>query len=122
MHLAVAAGCLGLCGALHAPAAAADTPDVQVQVQVGVFRVGAASTVAADAATAWAVLTDYDRLTEFVPDLETSRVVSAAGEPLLIGTAFMRRGVRRQLEALPGEMHKRHAAAVSSGATDPAPR
>ena len=30
----------------------------------------------ADAATAWRVLTDYDRYTEFIPDLRVSRVVA----------------------------------------------
>ncbi len=160
----------------------------------GVFQITAAFTAAAEIATAWAVLTDYDRLAEFVPDLETSRVVSAAGEPLrvaqrgragfaflhfdidvvlavdaapmerlrfqeaggtvrqmrgewrlvpsaagvtvhytaqidpgfwvppLIGTALVRRDVRKQLAALAAEMHKRHSAGAVSVPTIPAAR
>lgn len=35
-------------------------------------------------ALVWEVLTDYDRLAEFVPDLIESRLVSAPGEPRLL--------------------------------------
>ena len=38
--------------------------------------------LAANAAVAWQVLTDYNHLAEFVPDMRVSRVVSAPGEPL----------------------------------------
>ncbi len=41
-------------------------------------------TLDVDTATAWAVLTDYNRLAEFVPDMQSSRVVSAPGEPMLL--------------------------------------
>jgi carbon monoxide dehydrogenase subunit G len=200
LRLAVAARCAGwlaACTVLPALAAQAD-PLQELRVEVvrdhGVFQVSAAFPVAADANTAWAVLTDYDHLAEFVPDLETSRVVSAAGEPLrvaqrgragfaflhfdidvvlavdatpmerlrfqeaggslrqmrgewrlvpsaagvtvhytaqiepgfwvppLIGTALVRRDVRRQLAALAAEMHKRHAAAAVSVPPIPAAR
>lgn len=36
--------------------------------------------VPADVATAWAVLTDYNRLADFVPDMQVSRVVSKPDE------------------------------------------
>jgi carbon monoxide dehydrogenase subunit G len=36
--------------------------------------------VPAEAAAAWAVLTDYNRLAEFVPDMHVSRIVSKPGE------------------------------------------
>jgi hypothetical protein len=42
--------------------------------------------------------------------------------PPLIGTALVRRDVRRQLAALAAEMHKRHAAAAESAAPLPAAR
>jgi ribosome-associated toxin RatA of RatAB toxin-antitoxin module len=32
----------------------------------------------------YAVLTDFDRLAEFIPGMESSRIVSAPGEPLLL--------------------------------------
>jgi carbon monoxide dehydrogenase subunit G len=38
--------------------------------------------VPADPAAAWAVLTDYNKLAEFVPDMHSSRVVSKPGEPI----------------------------------------
>ena len=38
----------------------------------------------ADQATAWRVLTDYERYTEFIPDLRTSRVVARAGEKVTV--------------------------------------
>jgi carbon monoxide dehydrogenase subunit G len=41
-------------------------------------------TVAADADTAWDVLSDYDHLAEFVPGMTSSRLVSAPGEALLL--------------------------------------
>lgn len=34
--------------------------------------------------TAWEVLTDYGHLAEFIPDMGSSRVVSASGEPLVV--------------------------------------
>jgi len=59
-------------------------PEVQIERRNGVFHVRAEMPVGADAATAWQVLTDYNRLAEFVPDMRSSRVVSAPGEPLLL--------------------------------------
>lgn len=38
----------------------------------------------ADAATAWRVLSDYDRYTEFIPDLRLSRVVARRGATVTV--------------------------------------
>ena len=38
----------------------------------------------ADAATAWRVLTDYDRYTEFIPDLRVSRVIARRGTTVTV--------------------------------------
>lgn len=38
----------------------------------------------ADRKTAWAVLSDYDHWTEFIPDLVVSRVISRPGDPLQV--------------------------------------
>ncbi len=38
--------------------------------------------VPADLSTVWAVLTDYNRLAEFVPDMLLSRVISKPGDPI----------------------------------------
>ena len=59
-------------------------PAVQLQRAHGVFEVRAETQVAVDVATAWQVLTDYDHLAEFVPDMRTSRVLSGAGGRLLL--------------------------------------
>ena len=37
-----------------------------------------------DSRIAWEVLTDYNHLAEFVPDMRVSRIISAPGEPLLL--------------------------------------
>ncbi len=38
----------------------------------------------ADVATAWRVLTDYDRYVEFIPDLRVSRVVARRGSTVTV--------------------------------------
>jgi hypothetical protein len=40
--------------------------------------------VPTEVAAAWAVLTDYNRLAEFVPDMHASRIVSKPGEPIQV--------------------------------------
>lgn len=47
---------------------------------LGDIDIAAFVDVPADAAAAWSVLTDYNRLAEFVPDMHVSRVVSKPGE------------------------------------------
>lgn len=59
-------------------------PDVQLDRNGSRFAVRSESYVAASAAVAWQVLSDYDHLAEFVPDLRVSRVISAPGQPLLV--------------------------------------
>ena len=43
------------------------------------IHIRASAVLNADTATAWQVLTDYDRYPEFIPDLRTSRVVARRG-------------------------------------------
>ena len=59
-------------------------PEVNVERRHGVFQVSAEAPAAVDARIAWQVLTDYDRLAEFVPDLRVSRIISVPGQPLLL--------------------------------------
>ncbi|RPI47905.1 MAG: hypothetical protein EHM59_02705 [Betaproteobacteria bacterium] len=86
--------------AAAALALAADELEVRVERKRDVFLVQAAVPVAVDPATAWQVLTDYNRLAEFVPDMRVSRVVSAPGEPILLeqhgesGFLFFRTEIR----------------------------
>lgn len=75
-----------------APAAAQrGAPAVAVQVErvAGdgggkVYRIASSGTVAAAPATVWRTLTDYDRLAEFVPDLDSARVVSRNGDKVVV--------------------------------------
>jgi ribosome-associated toxin RatA of RatAB toxin-antitoxin module len=69
---------------LALPAIAAAIPDVHIESYDGRFTVRSTTVVAAGATIAWQVISDYNRLAEFVPDLRISRVVSAPGEPLLV--------------------------------------
>ena len=91
------------CAALTAGVASAD-PEVGVTRERDVFRVHAAALVAVDVKTAWQVLTDYNRLAEFVPGMRLSRVLSNAGEPLRVeqdgdvGVLFFNRAFRIILE------------------------
>jgi hypothetical protein len=44
----------------------------------------ASAVLNADVATAWRVLTDYNRYTEFIPDLRVSRVVARRGTTVTV--------------------------------------
>lgn len=62
----------------------ATAADVTVSRSDRSFEVRAAIATDASADLCYAVLADFDRLSEFVPDMQSSRVVSRAGEPLLL--------------------------------------
>jgi hypothetical protein len=67
-----------LLGSLQAWAEAS----VQVESKGTTLYVQAEIDTTADSKTAWAVLSDYDHWTEFIPDLVVSRVISRPGDPL----------------------------------------
>jgi ribosome-associated toxin RatA of RatAB toxin-antitoxin module len=55
-----------------------------------VYRIAASGTVAAAPAAVWRTLTDYGRLADFVPDLQSARVLSRDGDKVVLeqlGTA-----------------------------------
>ena len=56
-----------------------------------VFDVVASGTVKAAPAAVWKVLTDYEAMPEFVPDLEKTKVISRAGNRVLIEQAGVAR-------------------------------
>jgi ribosome-associated toxin RatA of RatAB toxin-antitoxin module len=64
-----------------------------------VFEVGASGIVAAAAPAVWKVLTDYERMPEFVPDMQSARVLERSGNRVVVeqlGTArflFIRRDI-----------------------------
>jgi len=69
---------VSLTGAAHASGEAR----VKVEADAAYIRVLAEISVDVDQEVAWRVLTDYNRWSEFVPDLLVSRVISRPGEPL----------------------------------------
>jgi len=82
-----------------------DLPKLQVSVKrvtqdaLQMFEVDATGTVQAPLPTVWRILTGYDRMEEFVPDLVSCRVLSRNGNEVIIeqfGTArflFMSRSI-----------------------------
>jgi ribosome-associated toxin RatA of RatAB toxin-antitoxin module len=64
-----------------------------------VYEVSARGEVAAAPAAVWRILTDYERMPEFVPDLHTTRVLSRSGDQAVLdqtGSArllFFRRAI-----------------------------
>lgn len=67
-----------------APLPAQADASVEVRSNAATLYVQAEIATSVDRATAWAVLTDYARWPEFVPDLLLSRVVSRPGDPLYL--------------------------------------
>jgi ribosome-associated toxin RatA of RatAB toxin-antitoxin module len=102
--------CLCLLLACAVPAMA-EARNLEVRVERvhtdagGVYEVNASGEVAAAPATVWRILTDYDRMTEFVPDLRSARVLSRSGDDVTIeqvGVArvlFFRRDIRLVVHA-----------------------
>ncbi len=72
-------GLFALC--LLASAAQAGQARVKVDTSLTGVRVDASQVVYADAATVWSTITDYNRLAAFIPDMVSSRVISAPGTP-----------------------------------------
>jgi hypothetical protein len=70
--------------------AVAAQPTVAATITISTERHGdtidirASAVLNADAATAWRVLTDYNRYTEFIPDLRVSRVVAHHGATVTV--------------------------------------
>lgn len=81
VHLAaLAASAAAPWSALAAPRLRA-VADVNRSMAFGSITIKAFVDVPVDPQTAWAVLTDYDHLADFVPDMHLSKLVSKPGEP-----------------------------------------
>ena len=65
-----------------------------------VYRIASSGTVAATPAVVWRILTDYDHLADYLPNLDSTRVVSRNGDTVIVeqlGTArflFFSRAIR----------------------------
>src|SRR5260221_9332283 len=88
------------------PAAAADAIEARIERQGEYIAVNASVLMRVDARIAWEVLSDYDHLARFIPDMKTSRVVLRAGKSVLveqmgaIGFLFYRQPVVLWLEEM----------------------
>ena len=51
---------------------------------VKIYQITSSGAVNAAPAVVWRILTDYDRMAEYVPDLASARVVSRSGDKVLI--------------------------------------
>ena len=65
-------------------ASPADEPQISVVETAGVYRVTASFTVAAPPVTVAMVLTDYERIPQFMPDVKTSQVRSRTDAGLVV--------------------------------------
>lgn len=79
---AVLAACLALLLPAALPARAAAPVALQVERVGAGLKVSATVDAQAPADLCYAVIADFDRLAEFIPDLQSSRIVSAPGQPL----------------------------------------
>lgn len=81
-----------LCAAGAATAAAAPGAaalELKVERVDGVeggkaYQIASSGTVAATPAAVWRILTDYNRMADYVPDLKSARVVSRSGDKVII--------------------------------------
>jgi len=64
--------------------AAGATVSVDVEHDADAVVIHASTRLTSDAATAWGVLTDYDRYADFIPGVMSSRVVDRRGPTVLV--------------------------------------
>src|SRR5438105_15963657 len=87
-------------------AAAAEAIEIRIERQGEHITVSASAVMQVDARIAWEVLSDYDNLAQFIPDMKSSRVVSRSGDRVgveqkgEIGFFFYRQPVDVTLEVL----------------------
>ena len=95
-------------------AVAADLPVVNIQQQGTRLMASGELTVPVSAATAWAVLTDYEHVPEFVPGMRVSRVVEQTGnicvveqqgEMMANNLRMFYQGMLRIVEETPGKLY-----------------
>jgi len=71
-------------------AAAAESPDIEVKVQVDGGDVHIESSVLVDATPqeVWAVLTDFEHMPQFISNLRSSKVVARSGDTVTIAQSW----------------------------------
>ncbi|MFC3375956.1 SRPBCC family protein [Rugamonas sp. CCM 8940] len=102
---------IGVAPAVMAQTSKAELPKLEVSVNrveldvLHMFEVDAAGTVAAPPAAVWRVLTGYEKMNEFVPDLASCKVLARNGNEVIIeqfGTArflFMSKSIHLVVRA-----------------------
>ncbi len=86
--------------------------DIAIERRGEYITVNASVRMQVDARAAWEVLTDYDHLAQFIPDMKSSRVVSRSGDRVLVeqkgefGFFFYSQPVDVMLEVLEQAPHR----------------
>ena len=100
------------------PSAGAATITVDAERRGDAIDIHATAVLNADTTTAWQVLTDYNRYTEFIPHLRSSRIVSRhgaivtveqSGDAALATANTHRDHLRKSLESPPDKLRSRAA-------------
>ena len=90
---------------------AAEAIETRIERQGEYITVNASALMQVDARIAWEVLSDYDNLAQFIPDMKSSRVVSRDGDRVRVeqkgefGFFFYRQPVDVTLEVLERPPH-----------------
>src|SRR5207245_5185642 len=64
--------------------AAAEAIETRIERHGEYITVSASAVMQVDARIAWEVLSDYDNLAQFIPDMKSSRVVSRSGDRVVV--------------------------------------
>ena len=104
--------------------ASAQEIDSEVTRQGEFILVRASVELPASRATAWSVLTDYEHLAQFIPDMEYSRVVSRGPDGLVVaqkgryGLLFFTREIEVQLGVIESPPHSVVSRFISGNVRD----
>ena len=91
---------------------AAETIETRIEREGEYITVSASALMQVDARIAWEVLSDYDNLARFIPDMTSSRAVSRSGNRVLVeqkgefGFFFYKQPVDVLLEVLEAPPHR----------------
>jgi ribosome-associated toxin RatA of RatAB toxin-antitoxin module len=115
----------GLCALAQGQPVKTDPPKLEVAVNrihqdnLQLYEVDANGTVQAPLATVWKTLTNYEKMNEFVPDMQSCRVLSRNGSEVIIeqyGTArflFMSKSIHLIVRAIEQPMASIDIALIS---------
>lgn len=105
-------------------AAAAAAIETRIERQGEYITVNASVLMQVDARIAWEVLSDYDNLAQFIPDMKSSRIVSRDGNRVLVeqkgefGFFFYRQPVDVVLEVMEEPRRRIDARRISGNIRD----